>query len=518
MKQLKAQIISFTTNKPYVAVGLATLFVLICRYIYLYFSPLDLAPDEAHYWEWSRRLDLSYYSKPPMVAWLMALSTKILDHTMIGVRLFSVMAQAVLMLLTFDILKRAKNNYAAWLGWLLLLVTPMFSAGGLLMTPDVPSLTFYATGLWIVTRINWDEPDGQFKLFIALGVALGLAGLSKYTTAFFYPLLGLFLLVNKTRWQWFTRPELYFAGLVSLLMTTPVFIWNAMNDWVGFKHVMGQASGESVFEPFKTLGNFLGGELGVVGPIVFVMMLIYWVCAIYKLWQNRAKKSEKTNIAEILFWFSAPLFVFFILKSLGGKVQPNWPVLAVFVGLLGLALFSAEKGRVYRYFLIAGIALSSLITVVAHDTFIVRAVGIDYPAKKDPLKPVLGWRGLGDLVRFHLMSMDPNTAILTTRYQTASELAFYARRPDGFVDVLYVNTGGRRQNQYDYWEWPDLKNRLVLYVNEGHNLPEVVKNGFEECVLLRKVASTRKEVVLKVATIYLCVGYKGIERVKPDIF
>src|SRR5262245_20707278 len=32
--------------------------------------PLGLAPDEAHYWEWSRKLDWGYYSKGPLVAWL----------------------------------------------------------------------------------------------------------------------------------------------------------------------------------------------------------------------------------------------------------------------------------------------------------------------------------------------------------------------------------------------------------------------------------------------------------------
>ena len=36
--------------------------------------PLDLAPDEAHYWDWSRHLDWSYYSKGPLVAWIIRLS------------------------------------------------------------------------------------------------------------------------------------------------------------------------------------------------------------------------------------------------------------------------------------------------------------------------------------------------------------------------------------------------------------------------------------------------------------
>src|SRR5688500_3091200 len=39
--------------------------------------PLDLAPDEAHYWDWSRHLDWSYYSKGPLVAWLIRLSCEL---------------------------------------------------------------------------------------------------------------------------------------------------------------------------------------------------------------------------------------------------------------------------------------------------------------------------------------------------------------------------------------------------------------------------------------------------------
>src|ERR1700688_4209334 len=38
-------------------------------YVWLW-CPLDLASDEAHYWDWSRHLDWCYYSKGPLVAWL----------------------------------------------------------------------------------------------------------------------------------------------------------------------------------------------------------------------------------------------------------------------------------------------------------------------------------------------------------------------------------------------------------------------------------------------------------------
>src|SRR5215831_10261740 len=45
------------------------------RIAYLaYNCPLELAPDEAHYWDWSRHLDWSYYSKGPLVAWIIRAS------------------------------------------------------------------------------------------------------------------------------------------------------------------------------------------------------------------------------------------------------------------------------------------------------------------------------------------------------------------------------------------------------------------------------------------------------------
>src|SRR5580692_3480904 len=60
---------------------LLALFILVvtaARIAYLgWFCPLDLAQDEAHYWDWSRHLDWSYYSKGPLVAWLIRLSLEL---------------------------------------------------------------------------------------------------------------------------------------------------------------------------------------------------------------------------------------------------------------------------------------------------------------------------------------------------------------------------------------------------------------------------------------------------------
>src|SRR6266576_6145760 len=68
--------------------------------------PLDLAPDEAHYWDWSRHLDWSYYSKGPLVAYLIRAgcelagpwSRQVTGTDMLAVRLPAVVCGGLLLL------------------------------------------------------------------------------------------------------------------------------------------------------------------------------------------------------------------------------------------------------------------------------------------------------------------------------------------------------------------------------------------------------------------------------------
>src|SRR3954454_7313224 len=88
---------------------LAALLILgaaVCHLIYLGSNcPLDLSPDEAHYWDWSRHLDWSYYSKGPLVAYLIRLgcelfgawSVSLTGNEMLAVRLPAVVCGSLLL-------------------------------------------------------------------------------------------------------------------------------------------------------------------------------------------------------------------------------------------------------------------------------------------------------------------------------------------------------------------------------------------------------------------------------------
>ena len=81
-----------------VLAGLLVLGAAALRVAFLLAGPLDLAPDEAHYWDWSRHPDWSYYSKGPLVAWIIRASCELLGGLSVALTgdiTFAVRAPAV---------------------------------------------------------------------------------------------------------------------------------------------------------------------------------------------------------------------------------------------------------------------------------------------------------------------------------------------------------------------------------------------------------------------------------------
>ena len=81
---------TLANTRPYHKYMIALLLGLsILRLITLYLSPTNLHGDEAQYWAWSRHFEFGYFSKPPMIAWVIALTTGLFGNAEWVVRLSS---------------------------------------------------------------------------------------------------------------------------------------------------------------------------------------------------------------------------------------------------------------------------------------------------------------------------------------------------------------------------------------------------------------------------------------------
>src|SRR5205823_12071711 len=111
--------------------------------------PLDLAPDEAHYWDWSRHLDWSYYSKGPLVAWLIrascelfgSLSVELTGSLAAAVRLPALLCHAATMAAWYVLAAGVFRSPRLGLAVIALAAAlPVVRIGAVVMTIDPPFL------------------------------------------------------------------------------------------------------------------------------------------------------------------------------------------------------------------------------------------------------------------------------------------------------------------------------------------------------------------------------------------
>ena len=276
--------------------------------------------------------------------------------------------------------------------------------------------------------------------------------------------------------------EPYISLALSLIIFSPVIIWNAAHDWVTLRHTAGQAhiSGQwSVISEqwLKNFSEFLGSQIGIITPILFGMMFY----AVFKLNQDIIPScSGQNSKLTFLFWFSIPIIAFFLLKSFQGKVQANWALPAYAAGFIAFsALFISRWESIkkwVRWTVIAGVFISLLITVIAHYPAIV-----NLPSKLDPTSRARGWKELGveaSKVSEGLSKRGP-FFIFSDKYQVSSELAFYVKGQP----ITYCVNLGRRMNQYDLWPgFNTLVNFNAVFVTiDNVQMPERVGTAFDRC-------------------------------------
>src|SRR5919108_2745928 len=174
----------------YWSLGVFLAVVTTARLWYVQQGYLELAPDEAHYWEWARRLDWSYYSKGPFVAYLIALSTALGGSTELFVRLPAVLLSAGTTVCVFGLIKALFDDARLALATAIFLqMIPLFAAGALLMTIDAPLILFWTLVLWLVYRAL---SENRAAYWYGAGIVLACGLLSKYAMAYVVPSLGLF--------------------------------------------------------------------------------------------------------------------------------------------------------------------------------------------------------------------------------------------------------------------------------------------------------------------------------------
>jgi len=480
-------------------------------------SGLDLYLDEAQYWFWSQQLDWGYYSKPPMIAWLIALSTGVCGNdSEYCIRLSSLLLYPTTALGVFLLTKRLLQNsvYAAQANqisfWsaMVFFTLPAVSLSSLLISTDV-ALFFFWT--WALVAFVGAIQTNRWQDWLMLGMIGGLGLLSKYTMGIFAFSVFFFLIFEKTFRYHLVNPRFWVATLIAALIFLPNLWWNAANDFPTFQHTadIAKANDASTFQ-YSELGEFLFGQLGVFGLIFFPALLYLWIRT--RIWRDHWQM-------RLLSKFTLIFLLIIIAQSLFGRANANWAAPSYVAGSIFITVWfiSSQKPLLSR-FLFIGLFLNALLAgFIYHYPTLTKFANIELNQSNDLYKRLKGWRTLGEHV-YNIRQQYPNTTLLAQDRELIAELSYYAgianERP---IPVLSWNPDKQLRHHYDLVTNLDNKTgQHFLYIGDYNENVQGFVPYFTQVQPLAVINAPVNQGYQRQYSVWLMQGFKGYSATQPQ--
>lgn len=468
------------------AYGLIAL-LLVVRWGYLAMGRIELSEDEAYQWLWSKHLDWSYYSKPPMIAWAQKLGTSLFGDNEFGVRFLSPLIGAVLSVCLFRFMRREVGARAGLWTLLATLAMPLLGVGGVLLTIDPLSVIFWTLAMIGGWRALQSSTADGWRWWALMGVGFGGGFLSKYTALFQLASWALFCWMHPSARRSLRSAGFWLALGILAVSTIPVLYWNAHHGWITVIHLHARAGLNETWKPsLRFLGDFVGSELALLNPVFLPMML----GAVWAVW----REPRRSPFQLYLWCMGAPLFIGYLAYTFRARVQPNWIAPAV-LPLLCLAVARLEPrweslGPRVRRTIAAAFAMGLVLVVLLHETRLISKIaGRPLPEGLDPLARVRGSRELAALVdqeRRELAREGKPVIVVGGHYGITSLITFYTpseRSRAGVAPDVFYPVGDFPVNQFFFW--PGYKDKTgvnAIFVQKGDTPeppPEIISSQFE---------------------------------------
>jgi dolichol-phosphate mannosyltransferase len=475
------------------AIGLIA-YAFILRLVYL--GSVELLPEEAYYWNYSRHLDIGYLDHPPMVAWLIRLGTAAFGQSQFGVRIGALCCGVIASVFTYRLTRNLFGETTALAALVLAQTLPFFFLSGFLMTPDAPLTAAWAASLYYLERaLVAGRPGAWWRV----GLSIGIGMISKYSIGLLVPVTAAFMLWDRQSRRWWRRWEPYAAALLALAVFSPVIVWNAQHSWASFEFQTLRRLGEV---PKFALHKLVASALVLITPtgvLAIALALVGRKPAGVgtggrvpdhhngEVHGNNGETSGDNGEASRGWLFLSlavlvPLAVFAIF-SLRHEVKLDWtgaPWLAALpVMAVGLTVARAKLSGIYAW--VRGAWVPTLVTMLliygAGLHYLVLGLpGLGY-SKHIELIPV-GWREFSRQItrtaaQFRKETGGDPLIVGMDRYAIASELAFYGTKgTESVLETSSAHLFGGMGLMYERWTPPELQEgrNLLLIAWDPHDL------------------------------------------------
>ena len=517
---------------------------LVTFYHLLIIGMVGPGDNEAYYWTWSKHLDLSYYDHPPMIVYMIALTTAIGGDSIFFLRLGAVIifcfTSYLIYLLALDLFGKGKT---AFYSLCLANIVPLFYFIGILTIPDAPLTFFWLLYLYLLLKVAKGVPWWHWYL---MGFVLGLAFLSKYFAVLLVPSTIFFLASDKKLRSLLKSFHPSAALLLSILVASPVLLWNMREGWASLVYHLNTRHEGSLF--LDNLWSLFSGQVGAVTPLLLISLIVTLL-----IFMKQALKPDGTMASKFIVWTSVPtLFFFFVVMCLTSEAEPHWPALGylpLVIGAVCLYPQMLEKKRnlklrflsrkvsakdFVRWWLRGPLAFKIFVwmaLLIPLAFILLLNVHLFYPlyrpalfnrghptdltgwevAEHDATGDLFGWGEVAERIRQIRVDMNQEGEapfVFSFHFNVSSQLSFALK------DAEAVFCLSSALDQFDFWQNTDElfgKNAVYVCTNRYPLLPQ---EGYKfdriegpETVITRRAG----DYIVREHYIYRCYGFKGLK-------
>lgn len=394
--------------------------VTIIRLIGMRFSVVDLFYDESQYWAWSRELAFGYYSKPPLLAWIIALAEHVCGSSESCVRAPAPVLYFGMSLTVYAVARVLYDERVALFSALSigLATGAVFSAR--IISTDVPLLFFWALALLAYVKL-WARADRYW--FVVLGVALGLGVLAKYAMLYFLLGAALAAVLDADARRLLREPHFWYALAIAAVIVAPNIVWNFENGLATFRHTGDNIGAGGLHpNPLRAL-EFLASQFAVFGPVLFAVLL----AAMVRITSPRMTRADRLMLA-----FAIPPLAIITATAIASRAFANWAGTAFVSGII-VAVALMVRAQAWKWlaasigvgvFVQAGLLVGDAIATRLH---------LPVLAQGDVYHRTLGWRALGENAGRLARQAGARSIVGEYRNDVASLLYYWRDQPEAVL-------------------------------------------------------------------------------------
>ena len=415
---------------------LAVISITIMRLYAVFVSPLDLSVDEAQYWLWSLTPEAGYFTKPPMIAWVISIGTSLAGSGEAGIRLMAPVFHGITALILWKLADELYHPMAgrlAALGWVTL---PAVGLASVVISTDTPLLLFTSAMMLALSPLAMGRSLSLTTYSLA-GIMLGLGFLSKYAAIYSLISLGISIgiiwLMNRQFRQLMRLRDWGVFLLSALIVISPNLIWNWQNGFATISHLEHNANIRDASISIISGLHFLVSQAAVTGPV----LLLAVVMAI----------STSVKHKAFLLAFMAPPLIVITIQAMISEANANWAILAWPPAIILVSGWLCDgASRLKRPWWLGFIGASNTGVIgLVWLMCITGSMGILTPSS-DPLRHLRGWDiHHADISEF--ISPHPGATIITDRRVTTALLTHRFRDTD--IRIRIFDSDSTPSNHYE---------------------------------------------------------------------